>query len=204
MAEGKVIIGFRAPYVALYNNEGGVTNYTKGRRLARGVSVSMDVEASDDNDFYADDQLAETEGGRFSSGTLKYTVDGLLDEAERFIYGIPEPKEMSYGTDKKVKVMKYGDNAEPPYVGAGHIIVYQSGGAITYQPMILTKVKFSTHGLEAKTMEDKKDWQTQDLEATMCRDDSENHDWKWLAEEQTTEAQAIAILEALLGVGKEN
>lgn len=204
MAEGKVIIGFRAPYVALYNNEGGVTNYTNGRRLARGVSVSMDVEASDDNDFYADDQLAETEGGRFSSGTLKYTVDGLLDDAERFIYGIPEPEEMSYGTDKKVKVMKYGDNAEPPYVGAGHIIVYQSGGAITYQPMILTKVKFSTHGLEAKTMEDKKDWQTQDLEATMCRDDSENHDWKWLAEEQTTEAQAIAILEALLGVGKEN
>lgn len=204
MSNGKVIIGFSHPYVGLYTNSGGGDNkYIKGMRLARGVSVSLDVEASDDNEFYADNVVAESEGGKFSSGTLKYTVDGMLDAAERFIYGLPEPEAVTYKTDKTVNVTKYGDDAAPPYVGAGHIIMYQSGGVVTYQPMILTKVKFSTHGLDAKTKEEQKDWQTQDLEATICRDDSENHTWKWLAEEQTTEAAAVEILEALLGVGVE-
>lgn len=204
MAAGKVIIGFSAPYVGLYNNAGGgATKYIKGQRLARGVSVSLDVSASDDNDFYADNVVAESEGGKFSDGTLKYSVDGLFDAAERFIYGLPEPEKVSYGESKSVNVTKYGDNANPPYVGAGHIIHYQSDGVVTYQPMILPKVKFLMHGTEAKTREGQKDWQTQDLEATICRDDTPEHNWKWLAEEQTTEEDAIAILEALLGVGVE-
>lgn len=204
MANGKVVIGFSHPTVGLYNNAGGgTTKYTKGMRLARGVDVSMDVETSDDNEFYADNVVAESESGKFSGGTLKYTVDGLHDAAERFIYGLPEPEAIAYGENKSVNITKYGDNSNPPYVGAGHIIVYESGGVTTYQPMILPKVKFATHGTEAQTKEKEKNWQTQDLEATICRDDTPNHEWKWLVEEQTTEEAALEILDALLGVGAE-
>lgn len=201
MAHGKVIIGFSAPFVGLYNNAGGTVSYTKGIRLARGVSVSLSVNTADDNDFYADGVLAESDGGTFRDGSLKYTVDGLHDAAERFIYGLPEPEKVALGENQTVNITKYGEKANPPYVGTGFIIHYRSGGVDTYQPMLLPKVKFASHNTDAKTKEQDIDWQTQDLEATICRDDTPDHNWKWLAEEQSTEEAAIAILTALLGVG---
>lgn len=201
MKNGKILIGFSAPFVGLYGCEGGKVTYTNGMRLARGVDVNISPETADNNDFYADGVVAESEGGKFKSGTVKYTVDGLLDAAERFIYGLPEPEKMNVG-DKQVNVIKYGDNANPPYVGTGFVVAYQSEGVVTYQPMILPKVKFITHGTEAKTKEEQKDWQTQSLEASICRDDTTNCDWKWLFEEQTTEAEAIAILTSVLNVAQ--
>lgn len=199
-AEGKVIIGFSAPYVGLYTNTGSAVTYTKGRRLARGVDVSLDVETSDDNEFYADNVLAESENGKFSGGKAQLTVDGLHDDAEKMIYGLPDPEEYTYGENKTVSVLNYGDDANPPYVGIGFVITYQSDNAETYQPMVLTKGKFATHGTDAKTREKEKTWQTQALEAAIHRDDTAKHNWKKLFAEQATEAEAIAILEAFLGV----
>lgn len=202
MTAGKVITGFSAPYIGVYANNSGTISYTKGRRLARGVDVSLDVQTSDDNEFYADNVLAESENGRFTGGTVKLTVDGLHDDAEQLIYGLPEPDTYTYGESKTAKVFNYGDNATPPYVGIGFVIAYESGGTESFQPMVLTKSKFATHGTEAKTRESKKNWQTQSLEAAIHRDDGANHNWKKLFEAQSTEAEAIAILESFLGVGK--
>lgn len=199
---GKVCTGFSRPYVAKYNNAGGAVTYTAGMRLARGVSASISPEASDDNNFYADNIVAESENGRFTGGTLGLTVDGLLQEAERLIFGLPAPEEVAYGESKKVNVLKYGDNAEPPYVGVGFVVEYQSEGATSYAPVILTKAKFKTSGTEAQTREDTKNWQTQELEATLCRDDTANHAWKWVAEDQPTEEAAAAIIEGLFNVAQ--
>ena len=201
MAEGRVIVGFSNPYVAKYNNAGGTVTYTDGMRLARGVSVSLSVEAADGNDFYADDVIAESENGQFSGGQAKLTVDGLHDVAERFIAGLPEPVAMKYGEDKTVNVQKYTVTAQPPYVGIGFIIQYRSGGVTTYVPMILTKSKFQTHGTEASRREETVSWQTQELTADLSRDDTPDEAWKWVAEAQTTQAAADAILQGLLGVG---
>ena len=200
-AAGKVIVGFSAPYVGLYK---GANTYVSGRRLARGVGVSLSVEASDGNVFYADNVAAESDEGKFQKGSVKLTVDGLHDDAERLVYGLPEPEKVTYGENKTVEVTNYGDNAEAPYVGVGYVIKYKSKGVETYQPMILPKTKFITHGTDAQTQEEQSNYQTQDLEATIHRDDSENHNWKRLFAEQATEAEAVAILEAMLGVGKEN
>ena len=202
MSYGKVCTGFSRPYVAKYNNAGGTVTYTEGMRLARGVSVSINPEASDDNNFYADNVIAESENGRFTGGTLGLTVDGLYQDAERFVFGLPAPEEVAYGESKKVNILKYGDNAEPPYVGVGVIVEYRSEGMTTYVPVILTKVKFKTSGTEAKTREDTTNWQTQELEGTMCRDDTANHTWKWVADEQATEDAAAEIIEGLFGVAK--
>lgn len=202
MEAGKVITGFSAPYVGLYSNAGGTVTYTKGCRLARGVDVSLDPETSNDNEFYADDVLAESENGTFIRGNVQLTVDGLHDAAEQLIYGLPEPEEFTYGENKKVTVLNYGDDAEPPYVGIGFVIAFESGGVETFQPMVLTKAKFFAHGTDAKTREKQKDWQTQALEAAVHRDDTTKHNWKKLFAEQTTREEATAILEAFLGVAK--
>ena len=197
---GRVLVGFSHPTIGLYNAAGGAVSYTGGRRLARGVEVSLSIDTTDDNNFYADNQIAESESGKFSGGKATLTVDGLHDDAERMAYGIPDPVEMSCG-DKKVRVTKYGDSADPPYLGIGFLLLYQCAGGDSWQPMILTKGKFMTHGTDAKTHGNDRDWQPQKLEATLCRDDSSTHDWKWLAEECATEEAALAVLDALLGVG---
>ena len=201
MPEGRVIVGFSNPYVAKYNNAGGNVTYTEGRRLARGVSVSLSVETADGNDFYADDVVAESENGQFAGGQVKLTVDGLHDEADRFISGLPEPVPMEYGEDKSVNIQKYTVGAQPPDVGIGFIIQYRSGGVTTFVPMILTKGKFQTHGTEATRREGTVSWQTQELTADLSRDDTPDQAWKWVAEAQTSGEAADAILQGLLGVG---
>ena len=53
-AAGKVTIGFSNPYVATYSAEGGTIKFGTPTVLARGVSVQIEPESSDDNNFYAD------------------------------------------------------------------------------------------------------------------------------------------------------
>ena len=199
MKEGKVIVGFSNPYVAKYNNAGGTVTYTDGRRLARGVKVSLDVESSDDNDFYADDTVAETENGQFTGGKANLTVDGLLAESEKFIAGLPEPETITVG-DREVKIYKHGTKAKPPYLAIGFIVQYRSGGKNTYVPIILTKAKFQTAKLEAATREKETSWQTQDLVADLSRDDTPDQNWKWVVEDQDSHEAADAILRQLLNV----
>lgn len=202
MANGKVCIGFSKPYVAKYTNTGGTVSYSGGMPLARGVSVSIDPTVSDDNSFFADNVLAETEAGVFTGGTATLTVDGLLQEAERFIMGLPEPEEFSYGTSKTVEVLKYGNSASIPYVGIGFLIMYMSDGVISYAPMVLRKTKFNTPGTSAETKGETINWQTQELTATLMRDDSPAAEWKWIGADQTSEAEADEIVKAFLNIAE--
>lgn len=202
MANGKVCIGFSKPYVAKYTNTGGTVSYSGGMPLARGVSVSIDPTVSDDNSFFADNVLAETEAGVFTGGTATLTVDGLLQEAEQFIMGLPAPEEFSYGTSKTVEVLKYGNSASIPNVGIGFIAMYMSDGVISYAPMVLRKAKFNTPGTSAETKGETISWQTQELTATLMRDDSSDGDWKWVGADQTSEAAAEEIVKAFLGIAE--
>ena len=73
-------------------------------------------------------------------------------------------------------------------------------GVVEYWPLILPKVKFGLPGDEAATQEDQIDWQTQELEATVMRDDTAAQNWKVIsAEGMATEAEAYAVVVAYLG-----
>jgi hypothetical protein len=200
MEAGRVITGFSYPTVAKYNAEGRNVTYTDGMRLARGVKVGLSVNVSEQSNFYADNKVAESDGGVFTDGKATLTVDGLHSAADRFIHGLPEPEEVTYGDSKKAKFTKHGDKAAPPYVGIGFIIQYQSGGVTTYVPMILTKGKFPASGLDAETAGEKKNYQTQELEPALFRDDTAGHNWKWVGEDVATEEEALAIIDGILSV----
>ena len=193
-AAGKVCTGFSMPYVAKYAAAGGNVTYSEVMRLARGVSVSIEPEVGDDNRFYADNIVAETAPGTFTGGTVTLTVDGLLEAAEKFIMGLPAAK-----TVNGVEVLAYGDSANPPYVGIGFLARYMSDGVTTWVPIVLTKTRFSQPSTSAATQEDAIDWQTQELSATLMRDDTANHDWKWIGADCATEEAGVAALQALLG-----
>lgn len=190
MAAGKVTIGFSKPYVALYD-PATATN-SNGQILARGVSVSAEIESSDDNIFYADNVSAESDSGRFTSGTVTLTVDGLQAAAEKLIMGLPTPGEDG--------VTWYDDDQAIPYVSIGFIVRYVSDGVETYTPFVFPKCKFSQPGIDANTMEDEIDWQTQELEATIMRGDDAKHRWRGFGTSANAEADAEATLRTMLGI----
>lgn len=197
-AAGKVCTGFSKPYVAKYSNAGGAVTYSGVMQLARGVSVSLSLNTTDDNTFHADNVAAETAPATFTGGTATLTVDGLLEAAEKFVLGLPEATNVEAG-GSQVAVSHYGDGMEIPYVGIGFVVRYQSAGVITYAPVVLTKARFQQPGLDAATQEESIDWQTQELTVDLMRDDTTSHDWKLVGADQSTEAAAEEVLKAILG-----
>lgn len=191
-ANGRVITGFSKPYIANYAASGTTVTYSGGMVLARGVSVSLAPESADDNKFYADNVTAETAAGVFTGGTATITVDGLNPDARALAYGLPKAESDGWTAD--------GDTTNAPYVGIGYIVRYMSGGDVIYVPTVLAKTRLSIPTEEASTQEDEIDWQTTALDFTLMRDDSANHNWRFIGADFTTEEAAEAALKTKLGI----
>lgn len=191
MAAGRVCTGYSKPYVALYSATGGTVTYSSGQILARGVSVSASAESADDNNFYADNVISESENGVFTSGELSMTVDGLLGTAERLIMGLPA----STGG-----FMDYDDDQAVPDVGVGFIARYMSDGVVTYVPYIFPRCQFSFPNVDAATQEENIDWQTTDLTATIKRAENTKRTWRKVGDPENTEAAAEAAIKTFFSI----
>lgn len=194
-----VTTGFSEPYIAKYSNTGTTVSYSGGMKLGRGVSMSIEVESADDNIFYADDIVAETETGTMTSASATVTVDGMEPNVAAFALGLPAATEESIGDDT-VEVYDYDDRMNPPFLGLGVLRRVMLNGVQYWVPIVFTKVKMNIPSDEANTQEDQIDWQTQELEMTILRDDSANRRWKRVFERQTTKAAALNIITTYLKV----
>lgn len=192
MAEGRVITGYSRPWVAIYGNSGTNVTYTNGMPLARGVGVQINPDDTTDNKFYANNVEAEDAGATFGTGTANITVDGLKALARKTIYGLPEADTEGW--------VKYGKSQSVPYMGFGCVIRYMEDNVTTYEPLILTKIKFRPEGTEANTQEEEIDWQTSELVADIYRDDTEDQAWKAENAAQSTEDAAEDLIKEFLGV----
>lgn len=191
-AAGKVCTGFSKPYVAKYVNTNGAVSYTDGQKLARGVNVTIDPNASDPTNFYCDNTVGESVPGAFTNGTCTLTVDGLLAEARALIAGLPAADQDGF--------LHYGDNQNVPFVGIGFVMRFMSDGVTYYTPVILTKASLQPESLSAETQEEEIAFQTEELEFNVVRDDSANHDWKLIGADLTTEAEAEAAIQSKFGI----
>ena len=191
-ANGRVITGFSKPYVAKYTANGSTVTYSEGMILARGVSVSLAPESADDNNFYADNVVAESAGGVFTGGTATLTVDGLNPAARSLAMGLAEANTEGWIED--------GDSTEAPYLAVGYIVRYMSGGDVIYVPTVLAKTKMAIPAEEAATQEDQIAWQTTAIDFTLMRDDTENHTWRYIGADCATETAAIAALKTKLNI----
>ena len=198
-----VTTGFRNIYVAKYSNEDTTVSYTGFQKLARARGFSLDVGTSDDNQYFADDSLAETESGAsFSSGTLELTVDGLTDEEEALLFGIDTSSSTVQVSEKTVTEVRFGDSLNPPFMGVAGIKRYQLNGVVTYRPIVLPKVQFTLGTDKAETGEDTINWQDQTLNANIMRNDTAEHNWKRMPKDNfATLAEAIAYIKAILNPG---
>lgn len=191
-AAGKVVTGFSKPYVAAYTYADNAITYTNAQELARGVKVSLEPESSDASNFYANNIVAETEGGGFTGATLTLTVDGLFASAERFILGLQAAGEDGFSD--------YNSSSKAPFVGVGFIVRSMSNHNTLYTPVVLYKTMFKQPTQEAETQGDEINWQTTELEATVMRADTSDLRWKAVGSDYDTEADALTALQTKLGV----
>lgn len=199
MANGKVITGYSCPIVAKYSFSSNTISYSNVMPLARGVEVQMEVEIGDATNFYADNTIAEAVAGQFNGATATFTVDGLKDAARNMIAGLVTSGSITVGSST-VATKVYDDLQVIPYVGIGFVVRYMENGVTTYAPIILPKAQFSPESLEASTQGEEVEFQTTELVATIMRADDAAHSWKVIAEDQTTEANALAVINSYFGV----
>lgn len=183
---GKVVIGFSLPWVAKYTESEGVVTYSNAMRLARGVSVSAETDSSDNNNFYADNIIAESDAGTFSGGTVTLTVDGLFQDAEKLIQGLQAANTAGF--------LVYDDNQAAPYVGVGFVIKYMSEGVTYYTPVIFTKTRAGQLAISAETQGESIDWQTAEVPFSIFKDDTSAHAWKMVGGDLADEASAEAAI----------
>ncbi len=206
LASGMVVTGFGFPVVALYNNNGGTVSYSNGRDLARGVSVSPNIEmANDDNIFYANNRAAESAKQRFRRGTADLTVDGLLRASEKMIMGIPETSSevisIGSGADAPtIGVTDYDDGQNIPYTGLGYTVRAQSNGQELFFGVVYTKTRFAQFAVPAATEEEEIDWQTTELSTTLMRDDTPKHRWQRVTDVTDSELIAYNAVRVMLGM----
>lgn len=190
-ANGRVITGFSKPYYAIYTNSGSTVTYSTPAVMARGVSVALAPESSEDNNFYADNVVAESLSGVFTGGTATLTCDQPLPAAISAMRGLPIAGSDGWTAD--------GEDAATPYLGVGYIVRYMSDGVTIYVPTVLAKCKLNIPEENAATQEDEIDWQTTDLVFTLMRDDTANKNWRFIGADCETEAAAEAALRTKLG-----
>ena len=194
-ASGKVVTGFSQPWVGVYAESSGTISFSSQQELARGVNVTITPDDPSSNDYWANNQMAESVPGRFSSGTMTLTVDGLLIAAEKLLLGLP-----TAGSDGWIS---QGDSASAPYVGIGFIIRYMSGNVESFTPFVLPKCKVNPFGPAAATENNGEiDWQSQELTFKVFRADNANHDWRWIGADEATEAAALAAMKTKLGISQ--
>lgn len=194
-----VTTGFSRVHVAKYSEAAGKVTYSECKEIARARSMETDITTSEDNNYYANNVLAEQEPALFASGTATITVDGLDAEEEAFILGIT-PEKMTVGSNE-IDLIPYGIDMNPPYLGIGAIKRQQMKGVVSYRAVIFTKARFEIPSEAADTQDgDGITWQDQELNATLLADDTANHRWKYIPKTNfATEQAAVDFIRAFLG-----
>ena len=193
-------IGCSVLKFAKYANSGTTINYSDGGVAAKLVNLDISIDSATDNDFYADNAVDETDRV-FAGGSLTVGTNDLTDAVSKVILGLQEAalETIAGVTDTGVKEIFFDGRQVIPWLGLGMIVKHQRAGAAAWTAIILPKCMFAVPNEAAETQGKTISWQTPSLTASISRDDSANQVWKRQAT-FTTEAQAIAYIDARLGI----
>lgn len=196
-------IGVEHIKYAVYANNNGSPSYSNGGTLAKAVNVNVQVNMSNDNDFYADDAVAETDR-QFTDGTLTIQPDTILQAAAKVLLGLRElaltgNDAIAGVTDSGAAELIYDNSQAAPYLGIGFVIKVKRGGTVMWRAIFLRKVLFNIPADAAETQGKTINWQVPELTAAILRDDSSAQIWKSECT-VTTIDQADAYLDARMNI----
>lgn len=189
-------IGLSKPYYALYSNSGTTVTYSGGGLMGKYTQLNLSLDGGgESNDFYADNGIDETESGIFTGGTLAVSTNNLLTNVSSVILGNQTSDITLEGLTTTGAQWEHSDDRSvAPFVGLAGIYKYQVNGAVKYRAVIFPKVKFSTPAMEATTQGASIEWQVEEIEATINRDDTQYHEWRRLSSLLDTEADAELLI----------
>ena len=188
-------IGLVKPFVAKYAESSGTISYSNGQRLGKAIKHDLALQNADPVILYADDGASESISG-FSRGTLTLGIDNLSIADAALIFGITADTISTPGDGTGVA---FDDDTEPPYLGYGVIVPMIKNGAHSYRAILLPKIKFTLPGESFETKGETVSFVTPELTATVVRDDSTKHQWRYLAD-FATEALAEAWIKSKLSI----
>lgn len=187
-------IGLVKPFVAKYTESSGTVTYSNGQRLGKAIEHELELQNADPVILYADDGAAESMSG-FSSANLTLTIDDLSIADAGLIFGITvDTISTPDGTG-----IAFDDDTNPPYLGYGIIVPKVKGGVRRWMALFLPKIKFTLPGDTYQTKGEKVSFGTSELTATVVRDDTTKHQWRYLAD-FATEALAETWIKSKLSI----
>lgn len=169
-----------------YAAESGV-KYTEGCETEKLASYSVETESSDDSDLYLNNGVAETEKGRFTTGTLTHSTGDLTNETSKLILGLKSTTVTVTGIDGDgVEEMIYDDDVKAIDCGVGFVELHQTNRKEFYRAIVLARVAYNLPNTSANTRGESVEWQTQEATARILRseqkDSTYNHPWKYSAD----------------------
>ena len=192
------VTGLSIPVFGKYTNTNGTVTYSEGKTIGHAISYSVDLTTGEDNNLYGDNMIVESDNGTFQSGTLTLTTSELTPDVSKWLLGLTE-KTFTVDSDSVTEYV-YDDSIQPINLGFGVIEQSIINGVTGYQAIVLPKVVSQIPNNSANTRGETIEWQTKEITFSVMRDDTASHQWKIESEIFTTEAAAIAYLEAKLGV----
>ena len=196
-------IGVSKPYVAQYTWDGSKVTYSNGQLIAKAAEFSTTINSANDNNFYADNAVSESDT-ELSNGSGTMTVDDLLANPAKFIYGLEQTQyTQSGGGSAQVSVNHYNNTMESPYCGLGVILKIKNNNATKWRGVILNKVQFTVPSESVQTQGQTINWQTTPIPFTILRDDTTKQEWMQDAIFDSEEAALTWIQSVLIPEAEE-
>lgn len=181
---------------AKYSANGNSVTYSEAAITEKMAEYSAEIETTEKNNLYLDNDVAETDSGVFSSGTFSVTTGDLSNETSKLLYNVKE-LDVTYGQGKTVKELVYDDSITCQELGVGLVEMHQVDNVTFYRALWLTRVQFNIPSSAATTQGETVDWQTQEISGTILRsvevDSDKVHPWQNTADFET-EADALEYL----------
>lgn len=195
-------IGVSKPYVAKYAWSGSAVTYSDGQLIAKAAEFATTINSASDNDFYADNAVSESDT-EFSNGSGTMTVDDLLADPAKFIYGLEQTRyTQTTGGSAQVSVNHYNNVMGSPYCGLGVIVKIKNNNTTKWRGVILNKVQFTVPSESVQTQGSTINWQTTPIPFTILRDDTTKQEWMQDAIFETEDA-ALTWIKSILTPAEE-
>lgn len=193
-------IGMRHVVAAQIDTDAEVSgqplSYKAGMVVTRAVAANITYER-DENTFYADDVLSESDNSA-ASGSISIEGSEFLPAARVYLFNVREVEDGENTVYRETSVPS-------PYIGLGYMTVTIYKGVYTYTAWWIHKMQFALSGDNAKTKGDTIEWQTETAEGSIMGvviDDSGEPAFRDSCEFATA-AEAMAWLNAKAGIADE-
>lgn len=189
-----------------YNQSTGDISYSDGGYIGRMVRVNIQKAATNDNDWFGDNQVGETDT-EYGGGTVELQVGEISVEASEKYFGLEVvalsgTAAIDGVTDADAKEIIYKASGQVPYIGLGTVITERNKGTgeTSYVGVVLPKVQLNPPDTDVQTKGKTIDWQNITINGSIFKDDSADPQWKRRSSPLSTLAQALAYIRDRLNI----